>query len=58
MFNEEILMTHFTPALSTAIFVYVYYVLVLKEAVDQKKFLLSLTLAVLVVSAIGWWVNL
>ena len=52
------LMTNFAPALATVIFVYIYYVLLLKQTVDQKKFLLSLTLAVLVVSAIGWWVNL
>jgi hypothetical protein len=52
------LMTNFAPALATVIFVYIYYVLLLKQTVDQKKFLLSLALAVLVVSVIGWWVNL
>lgn len=51
-------MTSFMPALATVIFVYLYYVLMFKQAVDQKKFLLSLTLAVFVVSAIGWWVDL
>ena len=51
-------MAHFTPALATVIFVYIFYVLALKQAVDQKKFLLALALAVFVVSAIDFWVTL
>lgn len=50
-------MTYFAPAIATVIFVYIYYVWMMKENVNQKRFLLSLALAVFVVTAIGYWIE-
>ena len=47
-------MTHFAPALATVIFVYINYVLIMKENVNKKRFLISLTMAVVLVTAIGY----
>lgn len=51
-------MALFAHALLTAILVYIYYVWMMKENVDEKRFLLALSLAVVVATAIGYWIEI
>jgi hypothetical protein len=48
-------MSYFTLGLATAIFVYIFYVWAFKKKVEHVPFIISLALAVSVVTVIAIW---